>query len=721
MAITEIINRNFPCIESTIFDYVSSVLKNGKEDFDSLEEVYESVGEILLDISDGQKSEEDVKRICEELYKALGCCSKKSTRSGVRVLPKAVDMGQLGSVDEEVSSVNDVWMNGKEVASQVDQRKLQKAEAKMKQKQEKRDGIVSTPAGPILLAQPTASQMISKRDVRMDVTGKSKDIRIENFDIAFADKVLLRGADVTLAYGRRYGLVGRNGIGKSTLLKLIASRSLFIPSHISILHVEQEVVGDETTALDSVLSCDEVRSRLISESKRTTDGMKLQEIYAELTAMEADKAPARASEILSGLGFTPEMQTRGTKDFSGGWRMRIALARALFSKPDLLLLDEPTNMLDMKAIVWLETHLTTKWTSTLLVVSHDRSFLNVVPTDTLHFFSSTITHYKGNFDNFVKTKTEKLKNQEREYEAQMDHRKHVQEFIDKFRFNAKRASLVQSKIKMLEKLPELKPVEKEVKVTFKFEDPEPLSGAPILQLDEVSFKYPDRVIESDVLTGDDGEVVERVSSKITNHLILDKVSLNANFQSRICIVGDNGSGKTTLLKLLNDALIPTSGRRNAHRNLKIGYFTQHHVDQLSMNQSPLEFLASKYPGKSGEMYRSYLGKFGVSGDMSLQSLASLSGGQKSRVAFAVMSMANPNMLILDEPTNHLDVETVEALGDALNLFKGGVILVSHDEQLIQMVCKELWHVSNKKVTTLEEFSMYRSLIEKELEASLGGR
>lgn len=631
-------------------------------------------------------------------------------------------MGVLGSIDEELSSVNDVWMSGKEVASQVDQRKLLKAEAKIKIKQDKRDGISATApsSAPIVLAQPTASQMISKRDVRMDLTGKSKDIRIENFDIAFADKVLLRGADVTLAYGRRYGLVGRNGIGKSTLLKLIASRSLFIPSHISILHVEQEVVGDDTPALESVLSCDEVRSNLIEQSKIVTDGDKLQEIYAELTAIEADKAPSRASEILCGLGFTSEMQSRATKEFSGGWRMRIALARALFSKPDLLLLDEPTNMLDMKAIVWLENHLTTKWTSTLLVVSHDRSFLNQVPTDTLHFFSSTITHYKGNFDNFVKTKTEKLKNQEREYEAQMDHRKHVQEFIDKFRFNAKRASLVQSKIKMLEKLPELKAVEKETKVTFKFEDPEPLSGAPILQLDEVSFKYPDRVIESDAVD-ENGEVIERISSKITSQLILEKISLNANFQSRICIVGDNGSGKTTLLKLLNDALIPTSGQRNAHRNLKIGYFTQHHVDQLSMNQSPLEFLATKFPGKTSEMYRSYLGKFGVSGDMALQSLASLSGGQKSRVAFAVMSMANPNMLILDEPTNHLDVETVEALGDALNIFKGGVILVSHDEQLIQMVCKELWHVSNKKVETLEGFSMYRTLIEKELEASIGGK
>ena len=307
-----------------------------------------------------------------------------------------------------------------------------------------------------------------------------------------------------------------------------------------------------------------------------------------------------------------------------------------------------------------------------------------------------ITPYKGNFDNFVKTKTEKLKNQEREYEAQMDHRKHVQEFIDKFRYNAKRASLVQSKIKMLEKLPEVKPIEKETNVTFKFEDPEPLAGAPILQLDEACFRY---------------------DSSPSPDFLLEKVCLDANLKSRICIVGDNGSGKTTLLKLLTGALAPSKGLRNVHRNLKVGYFTQHHVDQLVMNQSPLEFLASRFPGKPAEQYRSYLGKFGVSGDLALQPLAALSGGQKSRVAFAVMSAANPNLLILDEPTNHLDVETVESLGIALNNYAGGVILVSHDEQLIRLVCREMWFVSNKKVISLEDFAHYKTIIQQELEAA----
>lgn len=372
--------------------------------------------------------------------------------------------------------------------------------------------------------------------------------------------------------------------------------------------------------------------------------------------------------------------------------MRIALARALFTRPDLLLLDEPTNMLDMKAIIWLESYLQ-DWPSTLLVVSHDRLFLDTVPTDILHFHSQQITAYRGNYDNFLKVMTERLKNQQREYEAQQQYKAHVQVFIDKFRFNAKRASLVQSKLKMLEKLPELKPVEKEVAVTLRFPDPEPLFP-PILQLDEVTFAY----------TPGGPNVLERVN-------------LSANMQSRICIVGDNGSGKTTLLKILNGEFNPTAGVRHVHRNLVIGYFTQHHVDQLELGISSLEFMAKQFPGKPSEYYRQQLGSFGVTGDLALQTIGSLSGGQKSRVAFALMSMLRPHFLILDEPTNHLDIETIEALGAALNRFQGGVVLVSHDERLIQMVCEELWVCSNRTVRSIEGgFAQYRKLIEEELAA-----
>lgn len=313
--------------------------------------------------------------------------------------------------------------------------------------------------------------------------------------------------------------------------------------------------------------------------------------------MESDKAPSRASVILAGLGFTAEMQARATKTFSGGWRMRLALARALFCKPDLLLLDEPTNMLDMQAIIWLEKYLQS-WPSTLLVVSHDRSFLDEVPTDVLHLHSQRIDTYRGNYTEFINTMTEKLKAQQREYEAQMEYRKHVQEFIDKFRYNAKRASLVQSRIKQLEKLPELKPVVKEVDLVLKFPDVERLSP-PILMLSDVSFAYPDE-------TGGKGPTV------------FSNVDLSATQESRICIVGENGAGKTTLLKLIMDHLSPTKGQRNSHRNLKFGYFSQHHVDQLNMDVCSVELMAEHFPGKKSEEYRRMLGQFGVTGDLALQ-------------------------------------------------------------------------------------------------------
>lgn len=451
-----------------------------------------------------------------------------------------------------VDEYKSIWCPQKEAPSLVDQKKLVKAEAKLKMKQEKRD-LSETSTAPSILPsnEATANQMISRRDVKMDDVSRSKDIRIENFDVAFGNKTLLTGADITLSYGRRYGLVGRNGIGKSTLLKMISTGSLMIPKHITLLLVEQEVVGNETSALDAVLESDTVRHKLIEEEKRLlaskddNSSERLEQVYRELANCEADKAPMRAAAILHGLGFNEEMQKKATKEFSGGWRMRIALARALFSRPDLLLLDEPTNMLDMKAIIWLENYLINHWTSTLLVVSHDKQFLNVVPTNILHFRNQKIDPYSGNYDNFHKVRTEKLRNQEKEYESQMEYRKHVQEFIDKFRYNAKRASLVQSKIKALEKLPVLEPLEKEDKVVLKFPEIEPLTGAPILQLDEVTFGY-------------DGSTV------------LDKISVNANLSSRICIVGDNGSGKSTLLKLLISDLSPLKGERKTHRNLRIG-------------------------------------------------------------------------------------------------------------------------------------------------------
>jgi ATP-binding cassette subfamily F protein 3 len=385
----------------------------------------------------------------------------------------------------------------------------------------------------------------------------------------------------------------------------------------------------------------------------------LSDIHGKLSEMESDKAEPRAATILAGLGFSPERQQYPTKTFSGGWRMRLALARALFCEPDLLLLDEPSNMLDVPSITFLSTYLQT-YPSTVLVVSHDRAFLNEVATDIIHQHSERLDYYKGSdFDSFYATKEERRKTAKREYENQMVQRAHLQAFIDKFRYNAAKSSEAQSRIKKLERMPVLEAPEAEYTVHFKFPDVEKLSP-PIIQMTNVAFGYtPDKPL-------------------------LKHVDLDVQLDSRIGIVGPNGAGKTTVLKLLIGQLQPTSGLISQNPRLRIGFFAQHHVDALDMSTSAVGFMQKNYPGKTDEEYRRHLGMTG------LQKLELLSGGQKSRVAFACLSLTNPHILVLDEPSNHLDIEAMDALSGALNAFQGGVLMVSHDVTMLQNVCSSLW-------------------------------
>lgn len=689
------------------------------EDFESFEHFHFDFGP-LLQACDPKRSSEEIQEVCKILWNS----QEKNRRSeflcaeindfddrvmGADLKPKRLLQPVVIREEFEKSALKDsssIFLTCPlDKTLRVDRKRLEKAEAKLRSKQERREAIAAglTLSAPKKVIEPTSastSQQVSKRDANNDST-KVRDIKLENFDISFGDRVLLSGADMTLSFGRRYGLCGRNGYGKSTLLRMLSSRQLIIPKHITILHVEQEVTGDDTLVIDSLLQTDQVRYKLIVRERELSaqkgemnekDLKELADVHAKLQELEADSEPARASSILYGLGFTQAMQRRTTKEFSGGWRMRMALARALFAKPDLLLLDEPTNMLDFKANIWLRDYLINRWESTLLVVSHDREFLNSVPTDILHLHSQRIESYKGNYEIFVRSKAEKIRNQIREYEAQKQLRQHTQEFIDRFRYNAKRAGLVQSKVKMLEKLPEIKPVEKETPVVFKFPDPSPISGT-LFQLDDVCFRYTPE-----------------------SPYILKNVNISASLDSRICIVGDNGSGKTTLLKIITGENEPSSGEKRGKSSASIGYFSQHHIDQLPMEMNPVQCMAHRFPGKTLEVYRASLGKFGISGDLALQSIGTLSGGQKSRVAFASMIMLNPHILVLDEPTNHLDVESIEALAEALIKFNGAVVLVSHDEQFIKVVCKELWLVEDGQITCLKEgFDQYVQLVKEALE------
>lgn len=672
------------------------------EDFESFEHFTEELGP-LLESFDFQDT---VKQLWDKRQTSNGYHIYEDNENiKPRPLPQSVKIAD--EFDKlAFKDASSIFLNCQmDKTTRVDRRRLEKAEAKLKSKQERREAIaagltLSAPKKTFEPASASTMQQVNKREARNEST-KVRDVKLENFDISFGDRVLLSGADMTLVFGRRYGLCGRNGYGKSTLLRMISTRQLIIPKHITILHVEQEVNGDDTTVIDSLLQTDEIRYKLIVRERELSahkgemsekDLKELASVHAKLQELEADSEPARASSILFGLGFTQAMQQRPTKEYSGGWRMRIALARALFAEPDLLLLDEPTNMLDFKANIWLRDYLINKWTSTLLVVSHDREFLNSVPTDILHLHSHRLDSYKGHYDIFVRAKAEKMRNQIREYEAQQQLRQHTQEFIDRFRYNAKRAALVQSKIKMLEKLPEIKAVEKESPVVFKFPEPSALSGT-LFQLEDVSFKYTPE-----------------------GRIILRDVNISASLESRICIVGDNGSGKTTLLRIITGENEPTSGEKRGKSSAIVGYFSQHHIDQLPMDMNSVQCLAKRFPGKPLEIYRASLGKFGITGDLALQSIETLSGGQKSRVAFASMIMTNPHILILDEPTNHLDVESIEALADALVKFQGAVVLVSHDEQFIKSVCKELWYVEDGRVSCLKEgFEEYVALVKAALE------
>ena len=606
-----------------------------------------------------------------------------------------------GAVDLEAA-------NSRKVESKVDKKKLEKAEKKIRAKQDKKVMKNVEYEASRLLDQPDATQSyeeffmaVNPLQLGSDAQSKSKDIKMDAFDISISGKRILTDTALTLAYGRRYGLVGQNGIGKTTLLRALSRREVAIPTHISILHVEQEITGDDTPALQAVLDADVWRKHLLAEQEKISkqlaaleaerssladtskDAQRLDkeregldttltDIHAKLNEMDSDRAESRAASILAGLGFSTERQQFATKTFSGGWRMRLALARALFCEPDLLLLDEPSNMLDVPSITFLSNYLQT-YPSTILVVSHDRAFLNEVATDIIHQHSERLDYYKSsNFDAFYATKEERRKNAKREYENQMTQRAHLQAFIDKFRYNAAKSSEAQSRIKKLERMPVLQPPEAEYIVHFKFPDVEKLSP-PIVQMTDVAFGYtPDKIL-------------------------LNHVDLDVQLDSRIGIVGPNGAGKTTILKLLIGQLQPTSGLISQHARLRVGFFAQHHVDALDMNTSAVGFMQKNYPGKTDEEYRRHLGAFGITGMTGLQKIELLSGGQKSRVAFACLSLTNPHILVLDEPSNHLDIEAMDAFSTALNQFGGGVLIVSHDVTMLQNVCNSLWVCDDGRV------------------------
>lgn len=515
---------------------------------------------------------------------------------------------------------------------------------------------------------------------------ESRDCHFINFSITFHGAEILVDTKLELNRGRRYGLIGLNGCGKSTLLATLANRELPLPDHMDIFFLEREMAPSEKTALMCVMEVDSERIKLEEEAERlaviadTNEEVhdRLMDIYERLDDMDADKAEARASDMLFGLGFTPEMQNKKAKHFSGGWRMRIALARALFIKPSLLLLDEPTNHLDLEACVWLEKELAT-YSNCLVIISHSQDFLNGVCTNILLMRQKSLKVFGGNYDSYMKVRSELDDNQMKQYKWEQDQISHMKNYIARFGHgSAKLARQAQSKEKTLAKMVQSGLTEKvtnDKTLSFCFPDCGTLAP-PVIMVQEVSFRYTD-----------------------DKPYIYRNLDFGVDLDTRVALVGPNGAGKSTLLKLICGELNPTEGLIRRHSHLRIGRYHQHLHEMLDVNQSSMDWMMHCYPAiKEREDMRKILGRYGLTGQQQTCPIKALSDGQRCRIIFAWLAQKAPHLLLLDEPTNHLDIETIDSLAEAIAQFDGGLLLVSHDFRLISQVAEEIWVCEHEKIT-----------------------
>merc|ERR1719447_495729 len=515
----------------------------------------------------------------------------------------------------------------------------------------------------------------------------ARDIKIANFSVTFHGAELLVDTKLELSVGQRYGLIGANGSGKSSLLAVLGNREVPIQEHIDIYYLSREIPASDKTALHAVMEADAERiklEKLAEELVHLEDDESqeyLMEVYDRLDELGADTAEAKASHILKGLGFNKAMQAKKCKDFSGGWRMRIALARALFLKPHLLLMDEPTNHLDLEACVWLEEELK-NYKQILVIISHSQDFMNGVCTNILHLNKQRLDYYGGNYDAFVKTRLELLENQAKQYQWEQDQIAHMKNYIARFGHgSAKLARQAQSKEKTLAKMVAEGLTEKvttERSHSFYFYSCGKIPP-PVIMVQNVSFRYNDQT-----------------------PYIYKNLEFGLDLDSRLALVGPNGAGKSTLLKLIYGELVPTEGMVRRNNHLKFGRYHQHLHELLEMDLSPLDYMMKQFPEvKERDEMRRIIGRYGITGKAQTAAIKQLSDGQKCRVVFAWLAWQQHRMLLLDEPTNHLDMETIDALGDAINNFEGGIVLVSHDFRLINQVADTIWICEKETVTKWE--------------------
>jgi len=515
-------------------------------------------------------------------------------------------------------------------------------------------------------------------------------LRFNHITYRIGARVLLDEAEATISPGHKVGMVGRNGTGKTTLLRIVtgelsaAGGNIETPTRWRIGVTAQEAPSGSTSLLDTVLAADTELSGLMKEAESATDPARIAEIHERLRDRDSHTATARAARILAGLGFDEAAQQRACSEFSGGWRMRVALAGLLYTEPDLLLLDEPTNHLDLEATIWLEDYLK-KYRGTVLLVSHDRNLLNRVVGEILHLENRKLTLYQGGYDRFEETRRMRLEHDAKQRVKQDLQRAHIQSFVDRFRYKASKAKQAQSRLRQLERMEPIAENQEERTVTFDFPVPARLAP-PLLTMDAVTVGY-------------DGKAV------------LSGLDLRLDDDDRIALLGANGNGKSTLIKLLAGRLMPLSGKQTKSGKLRVGYFAQHQADELNIKGTPLSEVASRRPRDSETQWRGHLGHFGFGQDRAETTIENLSGGEKARLLFALMSCDKPHILLLDEPTNHLDVESRQALVQAINAFDGAVVIVSHDPHVIELTADRFWLVDDGQVVNYEgDMEDYRALL-----------
>ncbi|WFE88021.1 ABC-F family ATP-binding cassette domain-containing protein [Roseibium porphyridii] len=525
---------------------------------------------------------------------------------------------------------------------------------------------------------------------------------ISDLTYRIGDRLLIDKASVTLPGKAKTGLVGRNGAGKSTLFKIITgdlsteTGHVKVPKRARIGQVAQEAPGTEDTLMDVVLAADTERTKLLEDAESETSPDKIAEIHTRLADIGAHTAEARAGAILSGLGFNAEAQLRPCSSFSGGWRMRVALAAVLFSEPDLLLLDEPTNYLDLEGTLWLENYVS-RYPHQVLLISHDRDLLNNSVDSIVHLDRGKLTFYSGGYDSFDRQRREAMILAEKAKEKQDAQRKHMQAFVDRFRYKASKARQAQSRLKMLEKMQPIAALTEESSRPIQFPDPENQLAPPILKLEDVATGY--------------GETK-----------ILRQLTLNIDTDDRIALLGANGNGKSTFAKLISGRLAAMAGDVTKASKLKIAFFAQHQLDELKPAENAVAHVRTLMPDAPEAKVRARVARFGLPTDRMDTPAKDLSGGEKARLLLGLATFDGPHLLILDEPTNHLDIDSREALVMALNDFEGAVVLISHDRHLIEACADRLWLVAGGKVEPYDgDMDDYRRLILQGPEAAQKAR